>query len=78
MCMKKPKAPKKTPEQLAMEAEQKAEMEARKAELAVELAKDKRSRTELEIAKSRGSYGMRSLISGSKGGMGFGMRSLLG
>lgn len=78
MCMKKPQAPAPTAEQLALEAEQRAAREARKAELATQLAKDKAQQTDVSIAKARGLFGQRSLISGSKGGMGFGLRSLIG
>jgi hypothetical protein len=42
-----------------------------------ERAEDKRRRTGDAAARAMGSFGMRSLISGSRGGAGFG-RSLLG
>lgn len=77
MCFKKPKAPAKTREELQMEADAKAEREARKAELAAELARDKQMRLEEGAAMSRGMFGARSLISGSKGGAGFSLRSLI-
>ena len=80
MCFKRPKAPAKSPEELAMEAEGRQERENARLELANQLEKDKAMRLEEQTSKARGLYGVRSLISGSKGGMGFGsvMRSLIG
>ena len=79
MCFKKPKAPAMTAEELAIEAENKAAREAAQAEAARRLADEKKRRTEEAVAKSGGTYGIRSLISGRKGGQGFGIaRSMLG
>jgi hypothetical protein len=41
-----------------------------------ERAEDKRRRTGDAAARAKGSFGMRSLISGSRGGAGFGRRLL--
>ena len=86
MCFPKapkpPKLPELTPEEkadeelrkkedLAARATQRELMANQKADAAAKLAKDKLYRTESDIAKQSGNYGIRSLISGSKGGSGF-------
>ncbi len=71
MCMKKPKVPQKSAAQVALDKELAAERAQRKAEIRLELRRDKSSRTEEAIARATGRYGMRSLISGSRGGQGF-------
>ena len=77
MCFKKPTLPQKTAEELATEAELKAQREATKADLNAAISRDKKRATEEAIARSRGLFGMRSLISGPRGGAGFAMRSLI-
>ena len=71
MCFKPPKPPKPTAEELAREAEQKQMIENQKAEAASNLAEDKMMRTQSSFGQQSGMYGMRSLISGPKGGAGF-------
>lgn len=71
MCFKPPKPPKPTAEELAREAEQKQMMENQKADAAAKLAEDKLQRTQSTFGQQSGMYGMRSLISGPKGGAGF-------
>lgn len=78
MCFKKPKAPPKTAEELALEEEQRQARENAKAEQAAALKKEKDARTQSSAARLGGMFGMRSLISGSKGGSGFFGRSLIG
>jgi hypothetical protein len=75
MCFKKPKMPGKSAEELAAEAELKEQRAATKAELNAQISKDKKRATEEAVSRSRGAWGMRSLISGTKGGAGF---SLIG
>ncbi len=71
MCVKTPKAPPKTAEELALEEEARAAREQRKRELAVATTREKNKRYEETAARARGLFGMRSLISGPKGGAGF-------
>ena len=77
MCFKKPKAPKQTAAEKAAELEQQQATEAAKAEAARRLAEEKQKRLEEGAVRASGQYGVRSLISGRKGGGGF-LRSLLG
>lgn len=77
MCFKQPKPPKPTAEDLAAEAEAKAMREAAAADAQRRISEDKKRRTEEAVQRSSGGYGIRSLISGRKGGQGF-LRSLLG
>lgn len=77
MCFKKPKMPSKSAEELAAEAELKAQREATKADLNAQISRDKKRATEEALGRARGMFGMRSLIMGPKGGAGFG-RSLTG
>lgn len=76
MCFKKPKLPKPTAEELASEAEAKSMRESAAAEAARKIAEDKERRLEDAASRMSGGYGIRSLISGRKGGQGF-LRSLL-
>lgn len=71
MCVKAPKTPPKTAEELALEQEAKAAREQRKRELAALAGREKQRRTEESVARARGQWGARSLISGPKGGAGF-------
>lgn len=71
MCVKAPKAPPKTAEETALEQEAKAAREQRKRELAMLAGREKQKRTEETVARARGQWGARSLISGPKGGAGF-------
>lgn len=73
MCFqqKMPKPPAPTPEEVAREEEQEQLVEAQKAESTAKLAEEKEKRTQGTIAKMTGGYGMRSLISGPRGGAGF-------
>lgn len=77
MCFKQPKLPKPTAEDLAAEAEAKAMREAAAAEAKRKLTEEKQRRTEEGVTRTAGGYGIRSLISGRKGGEGF-LRSMLG
>lgn len=77
MCFKQPKLPKPTAEDLAAEAEAKAMREAAAAEAKRKLTEEKQRRTEEGVSRAAGGYGIRSLISGRKGGEGF-LRSMLG
>jgi hypothetical protein len=64
----------------AAEAERKARMEAleaQKAQAQAERSKDKQARLGDALMRSGGLYGARSLISGRKGGSGFG-REMIG
>lgn len=68
MCFDSPKpppVPPPDPEVVAQQQAAKADAEARRA-------KDKEQRLQDAVAKGSGVYGMRSLISGSRGGGGFG------
>lgn len=76
MCFKKPKLPTPTTEELASQAEAKAMREAAAAEASRKIAEDKERRLEDAASRLSGGYGIRSLISGRKGGQGF-LRSLL-
>lgn len=79
MCFKKPKLPAPSAEELAAQAELRAQQEATKSELNSQITREKQRRLEETVARSRGLWGMRSLISGGKGGAGFGsQRSLIG
>lgn len=78
MCFKGPKLPQPSAADLAMEAEAKAQREAAAEEARRKRSEEKLLRTEDAIARQGGTYGLRSLISGRKGGQGFGLRSLLG
>ena len=72
MCFQKaPKPPKPDPEDVAREVEQEQMMENQKADSAAKLAEDKMLRTQSTFGQQSGMYGMRSLISGPKGGAGF-------
>lgn len=72
MCFQKaPKPPKPDPEDIAREKEQDQMIENQKAESAARLAEDKKQRTQSSYGQQSGMYGMRSLISGPKGGAGF-------
>jgi pyruvate/2-oxoglutarate dehydrogenase complex dihydrolipoamide acyltransferase (E2) component len=77
MCFKTPKPPQPTAQELAAEAEAKSMRDAAAAEAARRLADEKQRRLEEGVIRASGNYGVRSLISGRKGGQGF-MRSLLG
>lgn len=77
MCFKKPKPPQPTAADLAAEADAKAQRDAVAAEAARRLAEEKKRRLENAVQRASGSYGVRSLISGRKGGQGF-LRSMLG
>jgi methylase of polypeptide subunit release factors len=77
MCLKQPKLPKPTAEELAAEAEAKSMREAAAAEAQRKISEEKKRRTEETVQRMSGNYGIRSLISGRKGGQGF-FRSLLG
>jgi len=68
MCFSAPKPP-PVPEPDPAIAEQQA---AAKADAAAIKAQDKEKRLQDAVSKSSGTYGMRSLISGSRGGGGFG------
>lgn len=73
-------APKPPPPDPAVEAERQArltQIEEQKDAQASERAEDKKRRTQEMASRSAGMVGMRSLISGSRGGAGFG-RGLLG
>lgn len=72
MCFKKPKMPEKSPEDIAAEKELEEQMAARRRELAEQRRDTKEGQTEEDIARAMGLFGMRSLIAGPKGGMGFG------
>jgi hypothetical protein len=71
MCFSSPKAPAPPPipEPDPAIAEQQA---AAKADASAIKAQDKEKRLQDAISKGSGVYGMRSLISGSRGGGGFG------
>ena len=71
MCFKKPKAPEKSPEDVAAEEELEELQKIRTAQLAREVSDQKESRTEDAIARAQGFMGNRSLLSGSRGGSGF-------
>ena len=71
MCFKPPSPPKPTAEELAREAEQKQMIENQQADTSATLAEDKKMRTQSTFGQQSGMYGMRSLISGPKGGAGF-------
>lgn len=71
MCFKKPKAPKKTEEQIAQEKELEELRKIRQAQLNKEISEIKDDRVEAEIARVTGFMGQRSLIKGGKGGAGF-------
>lgn len=73
MCFSSPKPP-PVPEPDPAIAEQQA---AAKADAAAIKAKDKEARLQDAVSKGSGVYGMRSLISGSRGGGGFG-RGMIG
>ena len=73
MCGSAPSPPPVPPPDPAI-AEQQA---AAKADAAAQKAKDKELRLQEAISKGSGVYGMRSLISGSRGGGGFG-RGMMG
>lgn len=79
ICFKKPKMPEKSREDIAAEKELEEQMAARKRELAEQRRGTKQEQTEEDIARAMGLFGMRSLIAGPKGGMGFGrsFRSVL-
>lgn len=77
MCFKQPKPPQPTAAEIAAEREAKSMRDAASAEAARRLAEEKQRRTEEGVARASGGYGIRSLISGRKGGQGF-ARSLLG
>ena len=73
-------APKAPPPDPAVEAERQArltQIEEQKDSQSAERAQDKKRRTQEMASRSAGMVGMRSLISGSRGGAGFG-RELLG
>ena len=76
MCMKTPKPPVPTAEEVAMEQDAKIQRESMANERRRALAEAKEGRLESELSRVRGS-GMRSLISGRRGGQGF-LRSMLG
>lgn len=71
MCFKKPKAPPKSSEDIALEKELEAQRKLRKQELAAELQDEKKERTEFDVMRSLGLFGFRSLIAGPRGGAGF-------
>lgn len=76
MCMKTPKPPVPTAEETQMEQDAKIQRESMAAERRRALSEIKEGRLESELSRIRGS-GMRSLISGRRGGQGF-LRSMLG
>jgi len=76
MCMKTPKPPVPTAEETAMEQEAKIQRESAAVERRRALSEAKEGRLESELSRIRGA-GMRSLISGRRGGQGF-LRSMLG
>lgn len=71
MCFKAPKAPPKTAQEIALEQEAQAAREQRKRDLSILATREKQKRYEDAVARSRGQWGARSLISGPKGGAGF-------
>jgi hypothetical protein len=71
MCVKAPKPTPKTAEEVALEQEAKSAREQRKKELSALATREKEKRFEETVARSRGQWGARSLISGPKGGAGF-------
>lgn len=71
MCFKPPSPPKPTAEELARQKEQDQMIANQKADAAAKLAEDKMMRTQSSFGQQSGMYGMRSLISGPKGGAGF-------
>lgn len=75
MCFKKPKMPSKSADEVAAEAELKEQRAATKAELNAQITLDKRRATEDARSRSRGLFGMRSLITGRKGGAGYSLIS---
>jgi methylase of polypeptide subunit release factors len=77
MCFSKPQAPPLTPDEIATQAEAQQARDDAKAKLAADLAREKAATTQDAIARYSGNYGIRSLIGGDKGGMGFGLRSLI-
>lgn len=76
MCFKAPKPPVPTVEERAMEEDAKIQRESAATERRRALAEAKEGRLESELSRVRGA-GMRSLISGRRGGQGF-LRSMLG
>jgi len=74
MCGSAPSAPPAPPPDPDLERQKE---EARQRAIEAK-AREKNARTEEAIIRATGGYGMRSLISGSKGGEGFGSRSLIG
>ena len=72
MCFQKaPSPPPPDPKDVAREVEQEQMMGNQKADTAAKLAEDKKMRTQSSFGQQSGMYGMRSLISGPKGGAGF-------
>jgi len=76
MCMKTPTPPVPTAEEVQMEQEAKIQRESAAVERRRALSEAKEGRLESELSRIRGA-GMRSLISGRRGGQGF-LRSMLG
>jgi len=76
MCFKTPKPPAPTAEELQMEQDAKIQRESLAADRRRSLAEAKDERLESTVSRARGT-GMRSLISGRRGGQGF-LRSMLG
>lgn len=80
MCFKGPKPPKPTAEQLAAEADSKAQREAALMEQREARAVNKRNRLQLALRRNGNGFGRASLLSGAAGGAGYGaspVRSLL-
>lgn len=72
MCFQKaPSPPPPDPKDVAREVEQEQMIENQKADTAEKLTQDKKMRTQSLYGQQSGMYGMRSLISGPKGGAGF-------
>jgi len=63
--------------QLEMLKKQKEQMELMKADEATRKAENKEKALQEDVVRSSGSYGFRSLISGRRGGSGFG-REMMG
>lgn len=71
MCFKKPKPPKPTPQEQAAVQQATEERARQTQELREQRTMLKDERTEQRLRQLRTGYGRASLITGSRGGMGF-------
>lgn len=78
MCFKAPQPLGPSAADLAAEADAQRLRDAAMVDARRLRSEEKTARTARTSAQLAGAYGIRSLISGRKGGQGFGLRSLLG